>query len=323
MQVSDCEQLMRATLRAAHILCHLRGMRPIGIDGVDIDLAAWLARAESIELLDENAHRDVARAFFIEMLSHATKAALFGGRDGAAAAGPSAAAVARARAGANSHAPHRQAIVLDDDQVCLPDRLMEQYGRFITRMQPLVFVAQPGGVRPHTKLDYRLVMVLHCGQRLISVKQSVTQALERLRQLRIAHASSLGGADCPARLFLIVWRDEFRLHHGKQTTALHTAVQAIAATVAAEHITLEMHNVVELQYDATRNERVPRHTAIERATEPGIATIADAEFPTILLTDPQVKLHDFRLGQIIRIERRDIELGYDEIAYRIVRAGAR
>jgi cytosine/adenosine deaminase-related metal-dependent hydrolase len=81
MQVSDCEQLMRATLRAAHILCHLRGMRSIGIDGVDIDLAAWLARAESIELLDENAHRDVARAFFIEMLSHATKAALFGGRD--------------------------------------------------------------------------------------------------------------------------------------------------------------------------------------------------------------------------------------------------
>lgn len=319
MQVSDCEQLMRSTLRAAHILCQLRGMQPIGIDGVDIDLSAWLARAESIELLDQNAHKDVARAFFIEMLSHATKAVLFGGGTGSRAIESVSEAAVRARFGANTCIPSRQAMVMDD-QVCLPDRLMQHYSRFIARMHPLVFVSQLGAVRPHTRLDYRLAMVVHCGLRLASVKHTITDSLARLRALRSAHANSLGGVNCPARLFLIVWRDEFHPRYGRQTTALQTAVQQMAAAAADEHITLEFHNVLELQYDATRNERVPRHTAVERATEPGIATIADAEFPAILLTDPQVKLHDFRLGQIIRIERRDIELGYDEIAYRMVRA---
>lgn len=308
---------MRATLRAGHILCQLRGMHHVGIDGVDIDLTAWLARSESIELLDENAHKDVARAFFVDMLSHATKSLLFAS---AAEAQPntSSASATRARRAAHSRAADRQAIVIDGE-VQIPSRLMQHYSRFILRMHPLVFVARQGVARPHARLDYRLALVVHCGQKLASINQSIVKSLDLIRKLRRAHAELLGGDDCPARLFLIVWRDEFHPLHGRQKTQLQTDVQTASASVASEHLSIEMHNVLELQYNATQNDSVPRHIAVTRDTEPGIATIRDAEFPGILLTDPQVKLHDFRLGQILRIERRDIELGYDQIDYRIVR----
>lgn len=322
MQVSDCEQLMRATLRAARILCTLRGMHHIGIDGVDINIDAWLARADSIELLDENAHKDVARAFFVDMLSHATKSVLFGieASRHAEPLTPTSETGARTRRRAASSAPERQAIALPDE-IVLPDRLLRYYNRFIAHLHPLVFIAHGDAVRPHARLDYRLALVVHCGQRLQLIKKTITESLQLLRELRTTHADSLGGADCPARLFVIVWRDQFHPLYGEQTqtTKLYNDVRDIGVGVASEHLSIELHNVLELQYDAVHHERVPRHVAVERATEPGIATISDAQFPTLLLSDPQTKLHDFRVGQIIRIERRDIELGCDEIAYRIVR----
>lgn len=320
MQVSDCEQLMRSTLRAADILGRLRGMHHVGIDGVDIDLPAWLKRAPYIELLDEHAHLDVARAFLADMLSHATKSVLFDAPVDAHVT-PESEAGARAARAARSSRPEHQAIVVGGE-VQMLDRLMQNYGRFISRVHPLVFVAPQGSVRPHAGLDYRLALVVHCGKRQALVSKCIAESLDRLRHLRRTHAESLGGADCPARLFLIVWRDEFNpTYGGRSASKLRTELREISEKVAHERLTIEAHNVIELQYDATVNKRVPRHTAVaNRASEPGIATIADAQFPSLLLSDPQTRLHDFRLGQIIRIERHDIELGYDEIDYRIVRA---
>ena len=320
MEVTDCEQLMRATLRAYSILKHLRGMHHVGIEGVDIDLDAWLARADSIEMLDEFAHRDVARAFFTDMLSHATKAAIFGPTDARHQIGATDAKAQRQAArAANSHVESRQGIVIEG-KVELLDHLMRSYSNFILRMHPLVFIAPEGAERPHARLDYRLAMLVHCGTRMASIKQTILASLDALRKLRAARAPLLGGVDCPARLFLVVWRDDYHPCHGKQRTKLRTTIDEVARKVAPENISIEYHTSIELQYDATRNERVPRHIAVERTTVPGIATISDAEFPALLLDDVQAKLHDFRVGQIIQIQRRDIENGLDEVDYRIVKA---
>lgn len=316
MQVSDVEQLMRSTLRAADILCRLRGMASVGIDGIDIDVAAWLLRADAIELLGEQAHRDVARAFFIEMLSHATKSALFDGTDDQAPQ-VGGEVTERARRAVSRTRPDQQAIVMPDG-IFIPERLMTDYHLFVARLHPLVFVAARDPPL-HRGLCYKLALVVHSGHRLISTKQAILRGLDQLRQLRKVHAASLGGADCHARLFLIVWRDEFHPLQGKQTTVLRTCIAEIAKQVAREHLTIEAHNVIELQYDATTNERVPKHMPVDRASEPGIATIADAELPTLLLDDVQVRLYDFAPGQIVRIERKDLELGYDDTCYKIVR----
>jgi len=322
MQVSDAEQLMRSTLRAGDILQRLRGMVPVGMDGIDIDLGAWLLRADAIELLGEQAHKDVARAFFIEMLSHATKSALFDGNDDddndnekrTSLVGEEA---VRARRAVSRTRPDQQAMVMPDG-IYIPERLMADYRLFVSRLHPLVFVAACEPPR-HRGLCYKLALVIHTGHRLIWTKEAILRGLDRLRQLRQVHAVTLGGADCNARLFVIVWRDEFHPLKGKQTTVLRTSVAEIAKQVASENLTIEMHNVIELQYDATNNERVPKHTPVDRITEPGIATIADAELPTLLLADVQVRLYDFAPGQIVRIERKDLELGYDDTCYKIVR----
>lgn len=320
MQVADHEQLMRATLRAARILVEFRGMQPISVPGYDIDLQAWLQRADSIELLDAMAHHDVARAFFVEMLSHAARAALIPDSD-TEPVPLDAETTARAYRAATQRAPKRQGFVCGG-QICIPERLLSNHSLFLSKLHPIAFVATDDA-RPHAALNYRLALVVHAGPRLAIAKQTILGGLERLRRLRRAHADLLGSPETVhARLFVIIWRDKFHPRFGEQRTNLQTAVAKLAASVAAERLTLEVHNVIELQYDATRNARVPRHTAVDRATEPGIATIRDAEFRTILIDDVQVRLHDFAVGQIIRIDRNDLELGGDELTYNMVRRKA-
>lgn len=317
MQVSDCEQLMRATLTAARILTVLRGMHPVGAAGIDIDIGKWLQRSAFIEDLGEHAHADMARAFFIEMLAHATKDLANRAADAAVSEEPSDAAVRRA---AQSTTPAHQALCMGTE-TCLPDRLLRYFELFILRLQPLTFIAPSGMVRPHPMLDYRIALVIHTGLRLATINSSITTGLDRLRKLRARHAALIGGGDdnCSCRLFVIVWREEFHPIHGKQTTRLTNVIQEINKTIAKEHLSIEVYNVIELQYDATQHELVPLHTVVDMATEPGLKTIAPAEFPTLYADDPQAKLHDFRPGQIVRIERRDVELGYDELYYRMVR----
>ena len=314
---ADHQQLMRATLHAARILVELRGMQPMGVEGYEIDLVKWMHRADNIELLDALAHHDVASAFFVEMLSNATRAALMPDSDKPREP-LDAETTARAYRAANRRAPQNQGFV-SDGQLCIPQRLLLDHHMFVGRLHPIAFVAPEGAVRPHPALDYRLVLLLHAGSRLCSVKTAILSGLERLRRLRVAHANMIGGAGQPARLFVIVWRDKFHPLFGDQTKKLRSTLDKIAGDVRAERLTIEAFNVIELQYDATRHTCVPRHIAVDRATEPGIASIRDAEFRTLLLDDIQVRLHDFAPGQIIRIERTDFELGGDELTYCMVR----
>lgn len=320
MQVTDCEQLMRATLRAASILTTLRGMQPMGVAGYDIDLHAWLQRAEWNELLGELAHRDVARAFFVEMLSNTTRATLMPSGD-APPPEPDAKTAAAVARGANQRMPQRQVFATGTDLVVL-ERLMASHTLFIGRLHPIAFIAPPDAPRPHAGLRYRLALLVHAGLRVVSIKQTILASLDCLRRLRQAHAELLGGEQVPARLFVVIWGWQFHPRFPGQTTILHTALNKVSASVAAEHITIETHHVLELQYDVTRNARVPLHTAVDRATEPGIATIRDAEFRTMLLNDVQVRVHDFAVGQIVRVDRTDLELGGDPIEYYMVRRKA-
>jgi DNA-directed RNA polymerase I, II, and III subunit RPABC1 len=97
-------------------------------------------------------------------------------------------------------------------------------------------------------------------------------------------------------------RHVFIVHSDEMTVSARKILSNINARI-------ELFSVVDLQYNPTKHDLVPRHTRVSRE---GVKEID--KFPTLRIHDPIARYYGYSSGDLIRIERKN-----RTIYFRVVR----
>lgn len=341
MQVCDAGQLLRGTLQAAHILMNLRGMTPLTLGVSEVDVRQWLERREAFEDLDEDLFVEVAHTFVAELLNHESRERTRGVRDirakwlGGRGRGGRACGRRRTHAEAEEQDEEEveqemqsrgEIIIKMPGNVYSIKRLESDYREFVPHLYPLFFnCVRPAAERKNPAHDYRLAAIVHTGETVKACNARIKDALERVDRLRHMRATALGftgesAKSLPCRIMLIVWGSTFH-PKAKSYNVVRRGIEAMNAKQRERgtHISLELWSIVELQYNAEEHEDVSRYTLITNpATVRELSTVQSHQFSYMRTNDTHVRLHDFRVGQLVRVDRTDFELGGKTYDYRMV-----
>jgi DNA-directed RNA polymerase subunit H (RpoH/RPB5) len=121
------------------------------------------------------------------------------------------------------------------------------------------------------------------------------------------------------RVILVLWGTPFHPSTGKSTKLFQTRLVALNAQSADKNLSFASFSVDELLYDATDHEDVARVEIVtDRAAHPRLRHTKDFQLPYIRVSDPQARIRDLRVGQIIKVHRQDFALGGESVDYRVV-----
>lgn len=351
MQVSDAGMLLRSTLQASKILIQLRGMIPLTRGKDEVDVRQWLQRRDVIEDLDEELFEHVAHSFVALMLEHDKKNAVMGkvvastkksdkklpakrGRGGSAAG-----------RGRGRRRPREESVDDDNDDEEVPEveaapgalriddndyvisKLTAHHREFLPHLYPLVFGALVSpDRRPHAMLDYPLAAIVHTGRDVKTVKLVLKKMMARMHKLRVERAALFGYTSetapyMPCRLLLVLWGNKFHPKTGSSYNPVRLAIAELNALERASgnNITTEMYSVTELNCDVAAHEDAGQYTVInDPSSVRELKTIKPHQYAYIRENDPQAKLRDLRIGQVVRIDRKDFDLGGKSHDYRVV-----
>lgn len=338
MQVSPPGCAMRATLHAANMLMQWRGLTPLANKHCDIDIAAWVQRRETIEELDDDLFESTAYIFVAETIDHRHRDAFLSRTaDVRKAAAKKKAARKRGKKrnqdeeheddegdgdasddGEAIQTPEGQFVVRTHANRYELKKLICDATQFVSQLYPLCFSCSvPQEQRPHIGLEYRHAMIVHAG---FSMKEfnlrlrRIVQDVDEFRKKCVAveKLAPESVEKLPVRLFFIVWGAAFNPRTGSQFKVLQRSVRKFNISQAENStgISIEAHSVVELQFDVTQHEHAGAYTVVNPATIPALRTIALHQFRYLHDTDPQARVRDLRVGQVVRIDRANASVEY-------------
>jgi len=234
----------------------------------------------------------------------------------------------RARAWAvrksGSESDTRQQLVAVDGRQCLIERLCDSMREFVPRVEPFLFGSNaPLEQRVHAAADYHLVALMHTGFSSAETTRALNRGIEFLNAQREAKKAAFGATDARhvrTHLFVVLWGDIFHPVRGSRYRHVQREMRVLNDRYAESHaITFEAWSAVELQFDVTKHERVPTHTALADPTaDSRVASIPVEDHRRLLDTDPQARAHGFRAGQLLCFERADIKLAGRTTGYAAV-----
>lgn len=96
------------------------------------------------------------------------------------------------------------------------------------------------------------------------------------------------------------------IHEGLPTP---TAKKAIL-NLPTINIHIELFQVEDLMFNRTKHILVPKHVPLSGEETKNFIKNFGTDIPVILRTDPISRFYDFRKGQIIKIERKNGEIGF-------------
>lgn len=207
-------------------------------------------------------------------------------------------------------------------------RLISDYQQFMPHLYPLVFgCVTPSERRPHPMLDYRLAAIVHTGRDVKTVNATLKSIIVRIDRLR-AERSSVFGFDAaratsmPCRVVVVLWGSSFFPKTGKSYNMIRNGVKQLNIAQRESgggNITFEAYSVLELQTDIGEHEDVGSYEVVrDPSVVPELRTVKPHQFPYMRDSEPQAKLRDYRPGQIVRVTRRDFDMGGITHCYRIV-----
>lgn len=346
MNVSDLGKMMRATIRAAQQLVEFRNLHPVALTH-ECRLEPWLKMSDYIEELPHEMFEQTARAFGALMLNHQRKndpvkslaeqnrEALDAERAAQEVEGekkrkrwskrlkkePKADGPVLQRAIEQAESGSRQ-VVRVANEVMLFDDLCTGHARFLPHMHQPAFVCPPGVRRSHATLRERLALLVHAGGSTAAVRASLERTLDRLMVLRRARAAALGyGAQprqLPCLIMVVLWPTSAKggLYTRLEKQALEHEAFGDDNRAA---LRIELVSVDTLQFDVTRNASLPRFSVVHEPHEcDDLRTIKPYELRYMRESDPQARVRALRPGQVVRVDRQDLELGGDVRSYLMV-----
>lgn len=207
-------------------------------------------------------------------------------------------------------------------------RLVSDYQQFMPHLYPLVFgCVTPSERRPHPLLDYRLAVIVHTGRDVKTVNATLKSIIVRIDRLRTERSHVFGfdaahAANMPCRVLVVLWGSSFFPKTGKSYNMIRNGVKQLNVAQrepGGGNITFEAYSVLELQTDIGEHEDVSTYEVVrDPGAVPELRTIKPHQFPYMRDAEPQAKLRDYRPGQVVRITRRDFDMGGITHCYRIV-----
>lgn len=201
--------------------------------------------------------------------------------------------------------------------------LLEDPANFLDHVHPLLFVCtRPPERRPNPAHETHITIVLHCGMATAEVQKRIKWCIGAVGRVREGVRSRFGldsAEQVCTRVVLVLWGTPFHPSTGKSTKLFRTRVRALNEQFAAINLSFASFAVDELLYDATEHDDVAAVEIVtDRSAHPRLRYTKDFELPYIRVTDPQARIRDLRVGQIIKVHRRDFALGGESCDYRVV-----